>query len=131
MSESCRCLECNTPTLSAILLAQGCCQSCTERRSRTANNTGSVEGEVHKSDGPSEAQGEQRGDDEELIPADPSAIARSVKRLKTATFGVIETRERLPQPFFWSLFYSQISDLRERKEKKRIERKLMLYPHEE
>ena len=51
---------------------------------------------------------------------EPSTIACDLARLKAAIFKSIKARERLPQPLFWSLFFSQISELKQRKEAQRL-----------
>lgn len=57
---------------------------------------------------------------------EPTAIARSVERLKKATFGAVAKREKLPQPLFWSLFCVEVAELRKRKERQRVLRQLFL-----
>ena len=48
-----------------------------------------------------------------------SELAESVERLREATIGAAERRERLPQPLFWSLFRSEVERIKRRKAKVR------------
>lgn len=60
------------------------------------------------------------GADEERV----SALALELVRLKSATMRAVQTRERLPQPLFWSLFYSQITEIKRRKARARMLRQV-------
>ena len=48
-----------------------------------------------------------------------SPIAQEIERLKVATESAAAKREHLPQPLFWSLFGSQIKELRAAKKRDR------------
>lgn len=65
-------------------------------------------------------------DDGAFMPPGPSKLAENLRRLKCSTWGVIEKRERLPQPLFWSLFHAEVRGIKKRKEKARLERALFL-----
>lgn len=58
----------------------------------------------------------------------PTAIALRVERLKAAAFRVIQKRERLPHPLFWSLFCLEVSELKKRKNRERELRRILLGP---
>jgi hypothetical protein len=57
-------------------------------------------------------------DDEDKAPG-RSPLAHRVERLRDATVKAAERRERLPQPLFWSLFRSEINDIKRRKARAR------------
>ena len=65
-------------------------------------------------------------DDEFSMAQPPSAVALKLKRLKSATFKAAQTRERLPHPLFWSLFLTEVSELKKKKEEKRLIDRLVL-----
>ena len=48
-----------------------------------------------------------------------SEIAEAVERLKSATVSAADKRSRLPQPLFWSLFASEIANIKKKKSLKR------------
>ena len=48
----------------------------------------------------------------------PSPVARAVSRLKSASMQAARERETLPQPLFWSLFHSQLADIKKLKQQK-------------
>ena len=50
----------------------------------------------------------------------PSAIAQSVARLKSASFRAARERERVPQPLFWSLFAAQLEEIKAHKRTRRL-----------
>ncbi len=50
-----------------------------------------------------------------------SGVSKEIERLLSTSAALSRTRERLPQPLFWSLFHSQIRDI---KKKKRLDRLL-------
>ena len=56
--------------------------------------------------------------EQERQPREKSSIAAEIERLKKASFNAASERERVPQPLFWSLFNSQIRELK--KEKKAL-----------
>ena len=58
-------------------------------------------------------------------PEGPSKIARRLDDLKNATLRAIGARERLPQPLFWSLFSSQVEDIRAARRAQRQLRKIL------
>ena len=64
--------------------------------------------------------------DEFSGPQPPSAVAINLKRLKSATFKAAQSRERLPHPLFWSLFLTEVSELRKKKEEKRLIDRILL-----
>ena len=49
----------------------------------------------------------------------PSKLSQDLQRLRDATLRVVDTRERLPQPLFWSLFNHQVTAIKKRKKKHR------------
>ena len=51
-----------------------------------------------------------------------SELALRLMRLKQATMRVVGNRERLPQPLFWSLFHTEISEIRRRRLAERLAR---------
>ena len=51
-----------------------------------------------------------------------SELALRLMRLKQATMRVVGDRERLPQPLFWSLFHTEISEIRRRRLAERLAR---------
>ncbi len=61
----------------------------------------------------------------------PSKMASRIQRLRSSSLKAFETRKRVPHTLFWSLFRSEIEDLRSRKEKARRERELYLAGVEE
>ena len=52
-------------------------------------------------------------------------IARRLARLKAATEHAAAKREHLPQPLFWSLFHSQLKEIRAEKERERLLREAL------
>lgn len=52
--------------------------------------------------------------------SEPSALASELKALKERIFSLASSREKLPQPLFWSLFRLRISSLKKKKEKDRL-----------
>lgn len=54
-----------------------------------------------------------------------SVTSRKVKELKRAVLDASSKRERLPQPLFWSLFRSRLSDIKRAKERTRLLRNLL------
>jgi hypothetical protein len=59
-------------------------------------------------------------------PPGPTALAQNIRRLKSRALSVVEKRERLPQPLFWSLFGAELSQIKKRKEKQRALRRVFL-----
>ena len=49
-----------------------------------------------------------------------SAIAKEIETLQETILRLARNRERLPQPLFWSLFHSRISDIKRNKELSRL-----------
>jgi len=47
------------------------------------------------------------------------ALASSLSKLKQKSFSVAATRERIPQPLFWSVFHCEIKEARRRKARHR------------
>ena len=64
--------------------------------------------------------------DEFSMAQPPSAVALKLKRLKSATFKAAQNRERLPHPLFWSLFLTEVSELKKKKDEKRLIDRLVL-----
>jgi hypothetical protein len=48
------------------------------------------------------------------------SIARRLDKIRSATIQAAEKRGRLPQPLFWSLFHSEIAQLKKEKELRRL-----------
>jgi hypothetical protein len=48
-----------------------------------------------------------------------SRISEQVKRLQTTVSAVIERKERLPHPLFWSLLHSEIGSIKRSRKAKR------------
>jgi hypothetical protein len=44
-----------------------------------------------------------------------SELAGKLDRLKAATLKVIQARERLPQPLFWSLFHTELESIKRKR----------------
>jgi hypothetical protein len=59
-------------------------------------------------------------------PQGPTLVAKQVRHLRSRVFSLVEKRERLPHPLFWSVFCGEVAELRKRKEKQRLERALWL-----
>ena len=55
-----------------------------------------------------------------LDPPGPSAIASRVRSLKSSVFTVAEKRDRIPQRLFWSLFLSEVDEIKRKKARKRV-----------
>lgn len=55
-----------------------------------------------------------------------SLVSRKLERLKTVSLSIIASRERLPQPLFWSLFENKISEIRADRKKVR-EKKAQIF----
>jgi hypothetical protein len=49
-----------------------------------------------------------------------SAVAHDLANLKSTITRLVEDRERLPQPMFWSLFNARINDIKKQKELERV-----------
>lgn len=49
-----------------------------------------------------------------------SAVAEDLADLKSTVTRLVESRERLPQPIFWSLFNARINDIKKHKELERL-----------
>ena len=69
---------------------------------------------------------EKRQEDDENDVVEPTAIARKVAKLRASAMKTAETRERIPQQLFWSLFHSEIAELRSEKAQKRALRNVFL-----
>lgn len=57
-------------------------------------------------------------------PQEPTVLASKLDRLKSATLNVVRSRNRLPQPFFWSLFHSELQEIKKQKAHERLIRKI-------
>lgn len=62
----------------------------------------------------------------EELPPGRTALAERLDRLKQATFRTVTRRERLPQPLFWSLFHSEVREIKRKKDELRLARKAFL-----
>jgi len=49
----------------------------------------------------------------------PSELAKEISRLKESVIRAAESRDRLPQPLFWSLFSERVKEIRSAKQLKR------------
>jgi len=58
-------------------------------------------------------------DDDDITPQKRSPLAEQVARLRSATVSAAGRRERLPQPLFWSLFRSELEEIKRRKARAR------------
>ena len=67
-------------------------------------------------------------DDEQVAPS-RSQISEQVRRLQAATLRAIQRRERLPQRLFWSLFHSEIEEVRQKRQRRRDEQRAQIYPY--
>jgi len=63
-------------------------------------------------------------------PKGRSEVALEIERLKRASFKTAATREKIPQPLFWSLFGHALRSIRGRKERERAMRELLYGPLE-
>jgi hypothetical protein len=61
----------------------------------------------------------------------PTKVASRIRRLHSSSLRAFATRKRVPHTLFWSLFRSEIEDVRAKKEKARRERDLFLAGIEE
>jgi hypothetical protein len=52
-------------------------------------------------------------------PRRPSVLAKEIEALRSKVKDLSESRDRLPQPLFWSLFNSRIQDIKRQKEAER------------
>ena len=66
-----------------------------------------------------ENQSDLKGGEENQSPVPPSDLARRINQLRRSSLDAANRRERLPQPFFWSLFSSQLAEIKEEKRNKR------------
>lgn len=55
-----------------------------------------------------------------LEPAERSQTAKEIADLQDKILKLANSRERLPQPLFWSLFNSRIRDIKKNKELDRL-----------
>lgn len=55
-----------------------------------------------------------------------SKISKQVSRVRRTVIRLASEREKLPQSLFWSLFRSQVDDIREKKQKKQERREQWL-----
>lgn len=53
-----------------------------------------------------------------------SVVAAQLRKLKSTLFRIAEHRERIPQPLFWSLFHSQLHEIKEEKARVRLLRSI-------
>ncbi len=56
-------------------------------------------------------------------------LALRLSKLKKATLAAIRKRENLPHVLFWSLFHSEVSQIRERRQRERDQLRAQLYPY--
>ena len=73
------------------------------------------------------SRNEQQNNDGEAHDESPSehlpersAVAEDLADLKSTVTKLVEARERLPQPMFWSLFNARINDIKKHKELERL-----------
>jgi hypothetical protein len=59
-------------------------------------------------------------DEQEGEEVQRSAVAEDLASLKATVTKLVEERDRLPQPMFWSLFNSRINSIKKHKELKRL-----------
>ena len=50
----------------------------------------------------------------------PSQVALRLRTLKSSVLRAAETRRRLPQPLFWSLFHVELCEIKKRKARERV-----------
>ena len=50
----------------------------------------------------------------------PSHFASEIKRLKSVTLETAKKREFIPQPLFWSLFFSELDKVKREREQIRV-----------
>ncbi|MCC6933688.1 MAG: hypothetical protein IT292_10625 [Deltaproteobacteria bacterium] len=62
--------------------------------------------------------------DEDNIPT-KTELAQQVSALKARVDSVIEKRQQLPHPLFWSLFHSEIDKIRTERKAKQFERRFL------
>ena len=55
-----------------------------------------------------------------------SKIATKLEKIKKSAINVAKSKENIPKTLFWSLLSGELSELKERKAKKRIERDLWI-----
>ena len=60
-----------------------------------------------------------------------SGVAERLRRLKDATVHLVDTRERLPQPLFWTVVHTEVAELRKRRAKTREEKRVFFYANSE
>ena len=59
-------------------------------------------------------------------PRERSELAERVGRLRASAIEACRTRERLPQPLFWSLFHTEAACIREARGRARVVRMLLI-----
>ncbi len=70
---------------------------------------------------PSNQQSSLVTDDADCGPSfEKSATAREISDLQERILKLARNRERLPQPLFWSLFHSRLSEIKKNKELARL-----------
>lgn len=55
-------------------------------------------------------------------PQGPSAVNLRLGRLRKAALKVVNTRSKVPQPFFWSLLHSELREIKKMKRRAHDER---------
>lgn len=68
---------------------------------------------------------DQKGENTEEYVNSPTVLSRKLTDLKKATLHAVNSRERLPQPLFWSLFSSELADIKAARQEQRILRKIL------
>lgn len=58
-----------------------------------------------------------------------SKLAVDLQKLQASVNDIIQRREVLPQPLFWSLFHSRIDRIRKIKHQERIIKAVLYNPH--
>ncbi len=68
---------------------------------------------------PPNLESHEEDESAELVPT-KSKLSEELDRLKRASIEALSTRERMPQPLFWSLFHSELAGLKKRKHLERF-----------
>ena len=59
-------------------------------------------------------------------PTEKTFVAKRVEKLRGSVLEVIKKRDRRPHPLFWSLFQTEVKEIRSYKEQSRLVRKILL-----
>jgi hypothetical protein len=63
---------------------------------------------------------ENDGAEDDPFKRPPSAVAIQLRTLRSAVLRAVNSRERVPHPLFWSLFLTEVSQLKRRKHEQRV-----------